>query len=577
LKALMQFSFTVLRLISGLWAALFACALLMAALPLSAQAGSGSSAHSDDEAPEVDDDHRDDDEDRDGDRDDDRSDDRDDEDDRGDNEAGETSDRDEGEDRDDDERSSSSDDHTDDGKDADDSDSDSESESNAGDDDKSGDDDSERNDDSSRSDSKDRDTAARSSSPSGSGRKDDDKSGAKPEPVSTLAAPTGKAQLPPDMAVSATGESVAATPAPLPASESRADRAERMLEIAENKRGERVREGELLLMSASRHTPARLARNGYRVIEAFRLQGLGLRGYRIAVPAEQDADAALAGLRRIDPKGIASFNHIYVPARGGATIAEPAPPGRKASRARRTSAMIGLVDAPVNEGHPMLGSVQVESRTFGLASPTADSHGTAVASRIAEAAPGARIFVASVFSELRDGEEVASVDAITRALNWLALNRIPVINMSLAGPPNPALEAVTGKLVNRGYKLVAAVGNEGPNAEAQYPAAYDGVVGVTAVDRRNEVYIYANQGDYVDFAAPGVDATVAGPDGHTETVSGTSYAAPVIAAELARRLQRPDRALAIRAENELAKSAKDLGEPGRDPVFGFGVIAPTNE
>ncbi len=214
---------------------------------------------------------------------------------------------------------------------------------------------------------------------------------------------------------------------------------------------------------------------------------------------------------------------------------------------------------------------------LGLASPTSDSHGTAVASRIAEAAPGSRIFVASVFSELRDGEEVASVDAIARALDWLARNRIPVINMSLAGPPNPVLEAVTGRLVSRGHKLVAAVGNEGPNADAQYPAAYDGVVGVTAVDRRNQIYIYANQGDYVDFAAPGVDTTVAGPDGHTETVSGTSYAAPVIAVELARRLQRPDRVLAIRAENELAKSAKDLGEPGRDPVFGFGVIAPASE
>jgi hypothetical protein len=379
------------------------------------------------------------------------------------------------------------------------------------------------------------------------------------------------------MAVTATGDSASAVTGALPASESRADRAERMLEIAENKRGERVCEGELLLISGSRHTPARLVRRGYRVIEAFSMPGFGLRGYRIAAPGKQDADAALAGLRRIDPKGIASFNHIYVPARGGATIAEPAPSGRKTSRVRQTSATIGLVDAPVNESHPMLGSVQVETRSFGLASPTADSHGTAVASRIAEAAPGARIFVASVFSELRDGEEVASVDAIARALDWLARNRIPVINMSLAGPPNPVLEAVTGRLVSRGHKLVAAVGNEGPNADAQYPAAYDGVVGVTAVDRRNEIYIYANQGDYVDFAAPGVDTTVAGPDGETETVSGTSYAAPVIAAELARRLQRPDRAQAIRAENELAKSAKDLGEPGRDPVFGFGVIDPASE
>jgi hypothetical protein len=355
------------------------------------------------------------------------------------------------------------------------------------------------------------------------------------------------------------------------------DRVEYHLEVMDNKRGERVLRGELLLVSASKSTPGKLLKEGFRVIEVFPLPGLGLQVYRVSYATALDSDLALSRLRLVDPGGIASFNHIYRPVRGGATIAEPSAQQAASPRMTKVSARIGLVDAPVNAQHPMLSSVRVEARAFGLATPDVDGHGTAVASRLAEAAPGAHLYVGSVFSKLQGGEEIASVDAIARALDWLARNRIAVINLSLAGPPNPILQAVTGRLVERGHMLVAAVGNEGPHGEAQFPAAYDGVVGVTAVDHRNEVYIYANRGDYVDFAARGVAARVAGRDGNSETVSGTSYAAPVVAAELARRLTAPDRALADRVTNELALSAQDLGDPGRDPVYGFGVIFPSIE
>ena len=352
------------------------------------------------------------------------------------------------------------------------------------------------------------------------------------------------------------------------------DRVEHHLEVMDIKRGERFLRGELLLVSASKATPGRLLQDGFRIIEIFPLPGLGLQGYRVSYATALDRELALSRLRLVDPAGIASFNHIYTPARGGATIAEPSALQPVRPRKTKGSARIGLVDAPVNAQHPMLSAVRVEARAFGLATPDIDGHGTAVASRLAEAAPGAHLYVASVFSKLQGGEEIASVDAIARALDWLASNRIAVINLSLAGPPNPILQAVTGRLVERGHTLVAAVGNEGPHGEAQFPAAYDGVVGVTAVDHRNEVYIYANRGDYVDFAARGVAARVAGRDGNSETVSGTSYAAPVVAAELARRLTVPDRVLADRATSELAQAAQDLGVPGRDPVYGFGVIVP---
>jgi len=353
--------------------------------------------------------------------------------------------------------------------------------------------------------------------------------------------------------------------------ESRVARAESFLEIIENRRGERIRKGELVLLSSRSGIGRKLASKGFKVIETFRMPALGLSGFRISVPPSADSEQLLAKLKMVDPRGIASFNHVYVPARGGVTIAS-ATPAAMAPVAKSVRARIGLVDARVNASHPMLRNVKVSSKSFGFASSADQEHGTAVASRIAEAAPGASLVVASVFSELNNGQEMASVDAIARALNWLAVINVPVINLSLAGPPNPILETVTAKLIAKGHVLVAAVGNEGPHASPQYPAAYNDVVGVTAVDSDNRVYLYANQGAYVDFAAPGVNTRVATKEADEETVSGTSYAAPVVAAALARRLKQPDRQLAKQAERELAKSAQDAGEPGRDPVYGFGIV-----
>lgn len=215
----------------------------------------------------------------------------------------------------------------------------------------------------------------------------------------------------------------------------------------------------------------------------------------------------------------------------------------------------------------------MNTRSFDpVANARAETHGTAVASLIAGVAPGATVFAANVFTLSADGREIATADAIVRGLDWLANMRVAVINLSLTGPANPVLEAMIGRLNAAGHILVAAVGNEGPRGAPQFPAAYDKVVGVTAVDEKNNVYLYANHGEYVDFAAHGVDLRVADPHGSVNTVSGTSYAAPVVAAKLAASLEAPNVALAAKAVEALAAEARDLGAPGRDPVFGYGLI-----
>jgi subtilisin family serine protease len=120
--------------------------------------------------------------------------------------------------------------------------------------------------------------------------------------------------------------------------------------------------------------------------------------------------------------------------------------------------------------------------------------------------------------------------------------------------------------------IVAAAGNNGAGAEPSYPAAYPGVVAVTAVDHELNVYQRATRGPYVDLAAPGVNVWTASAQGTGSLKTGTSYAVPFVSAAAGVLLaSRPD--LDITAvRTRLEKATLDLGQPGRDPTFGFGLI-----
>jgi subtilisin family serine protease len=154
----------------------------------------------------------------------------------------------------------------------------------------------------------------------------------------------------------------------------------------------------------------------------------------------------------------------------------------------------------------------------------------------------------------------------------MAQSKVPVINVSLVGPANMTLAAVVHNLVARGYLLVAAVGNDGPAAPPLYPAAYPGVIGVTAVDARRKVLLEACRGPQVRYAAPGADMMAAAPGGTYANVRGTSFAAPIVAGLLARSLHAPDAAAAASALEQLNSQAVSLGAGGRNPVYGFGLV-----
>jgi minor extracellular protease Epr len=122
--------------------------------------------------------------------------------------------------------------------------------------------------------------------------------------------------------------------------------------------------------------------------------------------------------------------------------------------------------------------------------------------------------------------------------------------------------------------VVAAAGNAGPSSPPRYPAAYERVLAVTAVDQDNRVYLRAGRGEHLDYAAPGVNIQVA--SGSTadayHQVSGTSFATPLITG-LVIYYAAGSGAWGLDQLNSIMREdTLDLGEPGPDPIYGYGLI-----
>jgi hypothetical protein len=332
--------------------------------------------------------------------------------------------------------------------------------------------------------------------------------------------------------------------------------------------GQPVVRGEILALDVDPTALRRLRQAGYSVRSRERLPGLGLETVVLGAPRGLSTTEAIRRLHELDPDGQYDFNHLYLESGGvdastralGAATVSAAAPSR-----------VGLVDGSVATGHPALVGARLMQRPFALGGAVATAHATAVASLIVEAAGGPRgatLYVADIYGATPSG---GSAVALSRGLAWLADARVPVINVSLVGPPNLLLAAAIKALVARGHLVVAPVGNDGPAAPPLYPAAYPGVVAVTGVDRLRHVLPEAGRGTHVNFAAPGVDLAAA-LDRGLVTVRGTSFAAPIAAGLLARRLSAPDPAAAAEALAALGQEAVDLGAPGPDPVYGRGLV-----
>lgn len=355
---------------------------------------------------------------------------------------------------------------------------------------------------------------------------------------------------------------------------------ERRQFVEADPQGQPMVRGEMVVTAPSAALLAAARADGFTVVRERTVEGLDMQIVTLRAPAGLDSARALQRLREIDPQASVDFNHLYLDS-GDATGAKPAgastPAVVPAPAPSARALKVGLIDGGVETQHPALRGADIHAWGCG-GKKVPSAHGTAVASllvgraeRFRSAAPQARLYAADVYCNDPIG---GSVEAVAAALGWLLAEKVPVVNISLVGPPNRTLEAVVRRAASKGMLLVAAVGNDGPAAAPLYPAAYAEVVAVTAVNARGEALPEAGRGPHIAFAAPGADMAAAGL-GSTRfaIVRGTSFAAPLVAGMLAASMREPDVAGANLALAALARQASDIGAPGRDAVFGHGLVA----
>ncbi len=351
-------------------------------------------------------------------------------------------------------------------------------------------------------------------------------------------------------------------------------------------KGEEYVAGEVLVMSSSDDFLERVEALGFSLIEQITFGSLGLEMLRLKVPSGVDVPQATITLRNRFPGTKVGANQLFEQSAGtGGKDRDPRDIvgwGRVPERCG-AGIQIGMIDAAVDVNHPSLKGQKIKLRSFidkGKAVGKTD-HGTAIAailvgkSLTAESGrllPGAILYAGSIFEQRKDGKSRGNLIAFLKALEWLAVEKVQVVNLSIASPKNEVLQTAVRAVARTGQVLVAAAGNGGPKAKPFFPAAYTNVIAVTAVDSKLKAYQHANRGGYIDFSAPGVDLWTASNKGRGRFQSGTSFATPFITSIVSLYLEAGAKPNPDLLRESLKRYAVDLGQSGKDQTFGWGLV-----
>lgn len=262
---------------------------------------------------------------------------------------------------------------------------------------------------------------------------------------------------------------------------------------------------------------------------------------------------------------------------------------------------VAVLDTGVDDSHPDLaGQVLGGTDLIGMGAGRGDRswarHGTAMASIIAGhghgpghgqgvlgIAPQAKILPVRVILEEGDPGRAQARDskggALADGIRWAADNGADVINLSLGDDSDSAHheagedEAVQYALA-KGVIVVASAGNGGESGDrVSYPAAYPGVIAVTAVDRRGRKAKFSTRNWYATVSAPGVDVVIADPDRSYYEGWGTSAAAAFVSGAAALvKAAHPD--LSPAQVKKLLEDTASDSPAGRDDARGHGMADP---
>ncbi|MFP3990177.1 type VII secretion-associated serine protease mycosin [Streptomyces sp. E11-3] len=263
---------------------------------------------------------------------------------------------------------------------------------------------------------------------------------------------------------------------------------------------------------------------------------------------------------------------------------------------------VAVLDTGVDAAHPDLAGNVIEGKDMiGFGAERGEAawakHGTAMAGIIAGhghgqdggdgvlgVAPQARILPVRVI--LEDGDPSRKKarstrgNALAQGIRWAADQGADVINLSLgddseSAHPAPGEDAAVRYALKKGSVVVASAGNGGEKGDrVSYPAAYPGVIAVTAEDRAGNRAAFSTRRWYATVSAPGDDIVMTAPDGRYVEGWGTSSAAAFVSGAAALvRSAHPDLTPA-QIKKLLQDTAQDAPDGGRDDSRGYGLVDP---
>ena len=242
-----------------------------------------------------------------------------------------------------------------------------------------------------------------------------------------------------------------------------------------------------------------------------------------------------------------------------------------------TGVKVALLDSGVDLSHPMLAGVSIKQTNL-LATEGIDGvgHGTALASvmvgstsGIQGIAPRSEILSFRVIDKTGKADSFTVASGIVKAVQ----DGARVINLSLGAEyGSDVLKHAVGYARENGVSIVAAVGNDGEGL-VNFPAAYDGVIGVSSVGKNGQVSSFSNYGNGVDIAAPGVGVLAAWELQEMVSFSGTSVSTAIVSASIAAELSNDPTLTSHDVEDLLLRYANESGKPGYDLIAGHGILS----
>ncbi|RKQ35828.1 S8 family serine peptidase [Oceanobacillus halophilus] len=240
---------------------------------------------------------------------------------------------------------------------------------------------------------------------------------------------------------------------------------------------------------------------------------------------------------------------------------------------------IAIIDTGVSPHHELTVAGGIATVDYTENWKDDHGHGTHVAGVIAAShnetgvvgvAPDANIYAVKALDENGEGD----LEDILEGIDWAIANNMDIINLSLGTDvEDPLLEEAIEKAADNGILIVGASGNSGEESSVIYPAKYEHVIGVSAVDGRLNIAPFSSTGPEVEFSAPGFSILSTFLDNSYGTASGTSQAAPHVTGILALLKEKNPDLSSEDLRKELIYHTKDIGIEGRDPLYGHGFVS----